>query len=136
MFVCAAGDTHISLAQRLVTSGAVIVTTPQEVALSDVRRSLQMFHTVKIPLLGVVENMSHHVCGSCGEVSAVFGAGGGARLAEAEGLPLLGSVPLETAAMEGGERGAPVAVAHPDAPSAVAFRSIAQALARRLRDGQ
>jgi ATP-binding protein involved in chromosome partitioning len=132
MKAAAAGDTHISLAQRLEITGAVMVTTPQEVALADVRRSVQMFRTVKIPVLGVVENMSYHICGGCGERSAVFGSGGGERLAQAEGVPLLGRLPLEAVVMEGGEAGAPVVLSHPDSASATAYRQIAAALLAAL----
>jgi ATP-binding protein involved in chromosome partitioning len=123
-----AGDTHISIAQRLEVSGAVIVTTPQEVALSDVRRSLQMLRTVDIPILGVVENMSFHVCSGCGRRSNVFGSSGGLQLAEAEEVPLLGRVPLQEAVLEGGERGAPVSLTHPEDPASVEYRHIAEAL--------
>ena len=128
-----AGDTHISLAQRVVASGAVVVTTPQEVALADVRRSTQLLRTVDIPVLGVLENMSHHVCAACGHESAVFGAGGGATLAAAEAAPLLARVPLEEAAMAGGERGAPVTIAAPEAAAAAAYRNAACALAAALQ---
>ena len=100
-FEADAGDTHITLAQCLHVHGAVMVTTPQEVALSDVRRSLSLFKTVNIPILGVVENMSHHVCSNCGHVSAIFGSQGGSVLAAAESLPLLGCVPLESALLSG-----------------------------------
>jgi hypothetical protein len=127
-----AGDTHISLAQRLFVTGAVIVTTPQEVALSDVRRSLNMFKMVHIPLLGILENMSYHACPGCGRKSEVFGAGGGALLAAAQGVPLLACLPLDERVMHGGEDGAPVVLTHPNSEVSVAFRGAADALCKQL----
>ena len=134
MTVCAcAGDTHITLAQRVEVAGAVMVTTPQEVALCDVRRGMHMFEKVGIPVLGVVENMSFHECGGCGRRSSVFGAGGGAKLAESGGVPLLGQVPLHEDAMQGGEDGTPVVLSQPEGTVAATFRQIAEQLCGLLQ---
>eukprot|EP01025_Chloroclados_australasicus_P057948 TRINITY_DN7249_c0_g1_i1.p1 TRINITY_DN7249_c0_g1~~TRINITY_DN7249_c0_g1_i1.p1 ORF type:complete len:311 (-),score=24.62 TRINITY_DN7249_c0_g1_i1:431-1309(-) len=126
------GDTHITLAQRLRSSGAVMVTTPQEVALSDVKRSLQMFQQVKIPVLGVVENMSYFECDGCGKRTHVFGEQGGARLATQEGVDLLGQLPLDPVVMTGGEKGAPASVAHADRAIGKEYAAVAKALCSKL----
>jgi ATP-binding protein involved in chromosome partitioning len=127
-----AGDTQITLAQRVVMRGVAMVTTPQEVALADVRRSLGMFQKVDVPVLGVIENMAYHICGACGAESALFGRGGGARLAEEAGVPLLGRLPLDSAVMEGGESGTPVVLAHRDSAIAHSYVDVAQKLAAVL----
>jgi len=124
------GDVQLSLAQLVPVQGAVLVTTPQEVALSDVRRALRMFETVHVPVLGVVENMSYFVAPDTGARYNIFGEGGGRRLAEQYGVPFLGEVPMGTDVREGGDRGVPVVVGRPDSPQAVAFRRLAEEVAR------
>jgi ATP-binding protein involved in chromosome partitioning len=109
-----------------------MVTTPQEVALSDVRRSLNMLQKVHIPVLGILENMSYHKCACCGRRSEVFGAGGGALLAAAEGVPLLACLPLDEQAMHGGEEGAPVVLTHPYSAIGAAFRDAAAGVCKQL----
>jgi ATP-binding protein involved in chromosome partitioning len=126
------GDAQLSLSQVLPLSGAVMVTTPQEVSLLDVRKGLQMFRKMNVPLLGVVENMAGFACGHCGHETAIFGEGGGARLAQEFGIPLLGAVPLDPETRAGGDAGAPVVVARPESVPARAFRQVAEAVASRL----
>jgi ATP-binding protein involved in chromosome partitioning len=132
------GDIQLTLAQRVPVSGAVIVTTPQDIALADARKGLKMFEKVSVPVLGIVENMSLHVCSSCGHVEHIFGAGGGARMAEQFGVTLLGELPLDAKIREEADGGRPTVVAAPDTARAKAYfdtaRRTAGALARRARD--
>src|SRR5438477_3225545 len=125
------GDVQLSLAQLVPVQGAVLVTTPQEVALSDVRRALRMFEAVNVPVLGVVENMSYFVAPDTGARYNIFGEGGGQRLADEYGVPFLGAVPLSIQVREGGDRGVPVVLSNPDSPQAAAFRRVAEAVARQ-----
>jgi ATP-binding protein involved in chromosome partitioning len=126
------GDVQLSLAQLVPVQGAVLVTTPQEVAVMDVRRALRMFETVAVPILGVVENMSYFVAPDTGTRYDIFGAGGGQRLAEQYHVPYLGAVPLGMEVREGGDRGVPVVVGQPDSPQAQAFRRVAEEVARQV----
>ena len=126
------GDVQLSLAQLVPVQGAVLVTTPQEVAVSDVRRALRMFETVNVPVLGVVENMSYFVAPDTGKRYDIFGEGGGRKLSETYGVPFLGQVPLGLEVREGGDRGVPVVVSHPDSPQAEAFRRVAEEVARQV----
>ena len=125
------GDAQLSLAQAIQLAGAVIVTTPQEVAIGDALRSAKMFERVGVPVLGVVENMSHFACPHCGERTDIFLSGGGNRLAVEVGVPLLGEIPLQAGVADLGDTGAPVIVAQPDSPAAIALRQIAEALRKR-----
>ena len=126
------GDAQLSLAQGIKLNGAVLITTPQEVALSDVRRALNMFHKVNVPVLGVVENMSGLTLPS-GETLEIFGKGGGAHLAEQYGVPFLGDIPLEISVREGGDIGMPCVL---DEKSAAGkkFSAIATRILQRLED--
>src|SRR5690606_31488918 len=108
------GDIQLSLAQKVPVSGAVIVTTPQDIALLDARRAVSMFRKVDIPVLGIVENMSLHRCSNCGHVEPIFGEGGGQRMAQEQGVPLLGRLPLTLAIREQADGGRAVLVAMPD----------------------
>jgi len=126
------GDIQLTLSQRVPVSGAVIVTTPQDIALLDARKGLQMFQKVEVTVLGVVENMSTHVCSECGHEEHVFGAGGGAALAAQYGVPFLGSLPLDIRIREQADAGHPSVVADPEGAPAVAFRQIARRMAARL----
>jgi ATP-binding protein involved in chromosome partitioning len=119
------GDIQLTLSQRVPVSGAVIVTTPQDIALADARKGLEMFQKVNVPVLGVVENMSIHVCSSCGHEEPVFGQAGGERLAAQYDLPLLGALPLDRRIGEDTEQGIPSVVADPDGVIADAYRRIA-----------
>jgi len=132
------GDIQLTLAQRVPVAGAVIVTTPQDIALADARKGLKMFEKVSVPVLGVVENMSVHICSSCGHTEHIFGAGGGARMAAQYGLKLLGELPLDAHIREETDGGRPSVVAAPDSPRARCYlemaRRTAGALALRARD--
>jgi len=109
-----------------------MVTTPQEVAVADVRRALRMFETVAVPVLGIVENMSYFVAPDTGARYNIFGEGGGRRLAERYGVPFLGEVPMGLDVREGGDAGVPVVVGHPESAQAVAFRRVAEEVARQV----
>jgi ATP-binding protein involved in chromosome partitioning len=126
------GDVQLSLSQMVPLAGAVTVTTPQEVALYDVRKGMAMFQKVNVPLLGIIENMSSFVCGHCGERTDIFSHGGGERAASKLGVPFLGSIPIDPAIREGGDSGHPIVTANPTSPQAAAFRDIAKKLMERL----
>jgi ATP-binding protein involved in chromosome partitioning len=120
------GDAQLSLVQTTKLAGAVIVTTPQEVSVGDALRGVRMFERVEVPVLGIVENMSWLECTHCGKPMALFGEGGGQRLADEVGLPLLGQVPLYPPVMMGGDTGVPIVVADPNSSAAKALQSIAK----------
>ncbi|UXI69547.1 iron-sulfur cluster carrier protein ApbC [Tahibacter amnicola] len=126
------GDIALTLAQRIPMSAAVIVTTPQDIALIDARKALKMFQKVEVPVLGIVENMATHVCSNCGHEEAIFGAGGGERMAGQYGVPLLGSLPLDIRIRSEADAGSPTVVAAPDSPIAARYREIARRVAGRL----
>ncbi len=126
------GDIQLTLSQRVPVSGAVIVTTPQDIALLDARKGLQMFRKVSVQVLGIVENMSTHVCSNCGHEEAIFGSGGGARMAEEYGVELLGQLPLDLAIREQSDSGTPAVVADPDGPIAEAWLRTARRMSARL----
>ncbi len=126
------GDVQLTLVQKIPISGAVIVTTPQAVALADAVKGLRMFQEVKTTVLGIVENMSGFVCPCCGETTDIFGSGGGQRTAEQYEVPLLGTIPIEPAVREGGDTGQPVVVGHPESATAASFRHLAERVAARL----
>jgi ATP-binding protein involved in chromosome partitioning len=126
------GDVQLSLAQLVPVQGAVLVTTPQDVAIADVRRALRMFETVAIPVLGVVENMSYFIAPDTGTRYNIFGEGGGQKLAARYSVPFLGAVPLGIEVREGGDKGVPVVVGQPDSPQAQAFRRVSEEVARQV----
>jgi ATP-binding protein involved in chromosome partitioning len=126
------GDIQLTLCQRVPVSGAVIVTTPQDIALLDAKKGLKMFEKVDEPVLGIVENMSTHVCSACGHEEHVFGEGGGARMAAQYGVPLLGSLPLDIRIREQADSGNPTVAAMPDSDLAARYREIARNAAGRL----
>jgi len=126
------GDVSLSMAQSVPVAGAVVVTTPQAVSVSDVRKAVAMFRQLNIPILGVVENMSHFVCGHCQERTDIFGNGGGQRMAEELKIPFLGDVPIDTRVRAGGDSGQPIVAAAPDAPAAQAFTTIAGKVAAQI----
>ena len=126
------GDAQLSLSQIVPLTGVVTVTTPQEVALYDVRKGMMMFKKVNVPLLGVIENMSFFVCGHCGERTDIFSFAGGERAAKKFDVPFLGRIPLAPAIREGGDAGMPIVAADPDSPLAKAFQAVAAALQQRV----
>jgi len=128
------GDAQLSLVQTINLDGAVMVTTPQDVAISDVRRGIKMFERVNTPVLGVVENMAGWVCPHCGEETDVFGRGGGERLAQEMKVPFLGRVPLDATVVTAGDRGCPTVLADPESPAGRALGALASALREQLEE--
>jgi ATP-binding protein involved in chromosome partitioning len=126
------GDVALSLSQSVRAAGAVLVTTPQDVALADVVRAKQMFDKVHIPVLGIVENMSQFVCPNCSHVTPIFNKGGGHRAAQMFSIPFLGEIPLDLKIRESGDAGVPVVLSAPDSPEALAFRTMARNIAGRV----
>lgn len=123
------GDIQLTLAQAFPLSGAVVVSTPQDVSLKIARRGLRMLEQVNVPILGVIENMSGFTCPSCGTVTHIFHQGGGEAIAQELGVPFLGKVPLDPSVVDCGDEGRPLVRAHPDSPAAAAYRQIAATLA-------
>lgn len=128
------GDIQLTLAQKVPVSGAVIVTTPQDIALLDARKGIEMFRKVSVPVLGVVENMSLHVCSKCGHSEPIFGEGGGERIASQYDTRLLGQLPLQLAIREQADGGRPTVVAEPNGDVAHTFREMARAVARSVEN--
>jgi ATP-binding protein involved in chromosome partitioning len=126
------GDIQLTLSQKVPVSGAVIVTTPQDIALLDARKGLRMFEKVNVPVLGVIENMSTHICSQCGHEEHIFGAGGGQSMAEQYGIDLLGSLPLDIRIREQTDSGKPTVIAEPEGPLAQAYREIARRVGAKL----
>lgn len=122
------GDVQLTLAQSFPLTGAVVVSTPQDVSLKIARRGLRMMEQVKVPIIGVIENMSGFTCPSCGEVTHIFHQGGGEAIATELGVPFLGKVPLDPAIVDSGDDGVPLVISHPDSPAAQAYQRIAGAL--------
>ena len=126
------GDVSLSLSQTVPVAGAIVVTTPQGVSVSDVRKAVGMFRQLNVPILGVVENMSYFVCGHCHERTEIFGHGGGSGLASEMGIPFLGEVPIDTRLRAGGDEGRPIVIAEPEAPAAKAILDVAGKLAAQI----
>ena len=126
------GDIQLTLAQKVPVAGAVIVTTPQDLALLDARKGVEMFAKVNIPVLGVVENMAVHICSNCGHAEHLFGEGGGAKLAAQYGVEVLASLPLAMAIREQADGGKPTVVAEPDGPLAMLYQQLARKVGARL----
>lgn len=126
------GDIQLSLAQQVQVTGAVIVTTPQDVALLDARKGMELFRKVNVPLLGVVENMATHICSACGHAEAIFGSGGGEVLSRDYDTELLGSLPLDLAIRENTDRGTPIVIAVPEGAVAQAYLSLADRVIERV----
>ncbi|MEO1549327.1 MAG: Mrp/NBP35 family ATP-binding protein [Pseudomonadota bacterium] len=122
------GDVQMTLAQKTHVDGAVIVSTPQDVALLDARKGIDMFQQLKVPIVGMIENMSTHICSNCGHEEHVFGHGGVAAEAAKLGVPLLAEVPLDLKIREASDGGAPIVVSAPDSPQAASFQAVARAL--------
>ncbi len=128
------GDIQLTLAQRVPVTGAVIVTTPQDIALIDARKGLKMFEKVGVPILGVVENMSLHICGNCGHEERIFGEGGGERMCRDYGTEFLGALPLDIRIREETDSGRPTVVAEPESRIAEIYRAIARRVAVKVGD--
>ncbi|HKK04869.1 MAG TPA: iron-sulfur cluster carrier protein ApbC [Gammaproteobacteria bacterium] len=126
------GDTQLTLAQKVPVSGAVIVTTPQDIALLDARKGLKMFEKVDVPVLGIIENMSIHICSNCGHEEHIFGEGGGQRMSDQYDVDFLGALPLDIRIREETDGGKPTVVAEPDSRIAQIYREIARRLAAKL----
>ena len=126
------GDIQLTLAQKIPVNGAVIVTTPQDLALLDARRAYEMFRKVNVPVLGIVENMSVHVCSQCGHAESIFGEGGGKRLAEEYGIDFLGGLPLDIQIREQTDSGTPTVAADPEGANAKIYRHIARQVKDKL----
>ncbi|MCH7342410.1 iron-sulfur cluster carrier protein ApbC [Pelomonas sp. CA6] len=126
------GDIQLTLSQRVPVTGAVIVTTPQDIALIDAKKGLTMFQKVGVPILGIVENMAVHICSNCGHAEHIFGEGGAARMAQQYGSELLGALPLALSIREQADRGAPTVVAAPDSEHAALYKAIARKIAVKL----
>ena len=126
------GDIQLTLAQQIPVSGAVIVTTPQDIALIDAQRGLGMFAKVNVPVLGIIENMSMHICSECGHAEAIFGEGGGAAMADINKVDFLGSLPLDIRIRQQADSGMPTVVAEPDGRAAKIYKEIARKTAAKL----
>ncbi len=126
------GDVQLSLVQTVSVTGAVIVTTPQEVALMDVRKGIAMFQKTQVPILGIVENMSAFVCPHCSKETPIFSQGGGKREAERLGVPYLGEIPIDPRVREGGDTGKPIVEGYPDSPASKQFVAVAGVLAQQV----
>jgi ATP-binding protein involved in chromosome partitioning len=126
------GDVQLTLVQTVPLTGAVLVTTPQDLALLDVKKGAEMFKQVNAPLLGIVENMSFFICPDCGSRSNIFRQGGGEKESERLGIPLLGRVPLDPAVCDAGDTGVPLVIGRPDTAAAEEFRKIAAAVVEVL----
>jgi ATP-binding protein involved in chromosome partitioning len=129
------GDAQLTITQKVPLTGAVIVTTPQDVALIDARKGLAMFRKVNVPVLGVIENMSYYICRHCGERTEIFGHGGGKKTADMLGVPFLGEVPIDPKVVIGGDTGKPIVVLDPQSAAAEAFRDIAEKVAQQVESG-
>ncbi len=127
------GDAQLTLSQLVPLRGAITVTTPQEVALHDVRKGMMMFQKVNLPILGIIENMSYYVCGHCSHRTEIFSHGGGRQAAEKLGIPFLGEIPIDPAIRTGGDAGMPIMIADPGSPQALAFQKIAATLDETLK---
>ena len=126
------GDIQLTLAQKVPVTGAIIVTTPQDIALIDARKGLKMFEKVGIPIIGIVENMAIHICSQCGHAEHIFGSGGGERMSKDYDVELLGSLPLDIRIREQADSGKPTVVADPDGPIASIYRDVARKVAARI----
>ena len=129
------GDAQLTLTQKVPLTGAVVVTTPQDVALIDARKGLAMFRKVNVPVLGIIENMSYYMCPHCGEREEIFGHGGGRKTAEMLGVPFLGEIPLDAKVVVGGDSGQPIVIGNPQSPAAAAFRELAAQIVSQVESG-
>jgi len=128
------GDIQLTMSQKVPVTGAVIVTTPQDIALLDARKGLKMFEKVGIPILGIVENMSTHICSNCGHAEAIFGEGGGEKMCGEYGVDFLGALPLTMSIRQQADSGKPTVVADPDGPISVIYKKIARKIAIKVAE--
>ncbi|GAB1597529.1 iron-sulfur protein NUBPL-like isoform X1 [Argonauta hians] len=128
------GDTQLSLTQNITIAGAVIVTTPQDIALMDARRGAEMFSKVHVPIFGIVQNMSVHICSKCGYAEHIFGKNGAEKMAQELGIEILGNIPLHIDIREKSDSGAPIVVSKPDSPQAMIYKDIASKLAQKISE--
>jgi ATP-binding protein involved in chromosome partitioning len=126
------GDIQLTLAQKIPVDGAIIVTTPQDLALLDAKRAAEMFQKVHVPILGVIENMSYHVCSKCGNEESIFGEGGGKRLSEKYAVELLGALPLDIRIRQETDSGTPTVIANPESAHAKTYREMAKKIMNKL----
>jgi ATP-binding protein involved in chromosome partitioning len=126
------GDAQLTLAQQVALDGAVVVTTPQDVALLDATRAARMMRQVHCPILGIVENMSYFECPDCGEREEIFGAGGGAKMADAEGTKFLAQIPIHVEVREAGDRGMPFVLSRPEHPASLIFMELARRVVAQM----
>ena len=126
------GDVAMSLSQTVPVSGAIVVTTPQAVSLADSRRAVAMYKKLEIPTLGIIENMSHHICPNCSHKSDIFGTGGGERMAAEFGIPFLGKIPIYEPIRIGSDIGRPLVIAEPDSSVSRAFFDVAERTAAQV----
>jgi len=126
------GDAQLTLVQTIPLTGAVVVTTPQDIALIDARRAIKMFQEVKVPILGIIENMSYFQCPHCGEKTDIFSHGGGEKTSERYNVPLLGKIPIDTNIREGGDTGKPIVISNPSSPQTEAFVKISETVAAKI----
>jgi ATP-binding protein involved in chromosome partitioning len=126
------GDIQLTLSQQAAVTAAVVCTTPQDISLVDVRKAVAMFEATHVPVLGVLETMSYFICDGCSKRHAIFGEGGGERVAKATKVPLLGQIPIDPQVVTGGDTGRPVIIEHPQSPAAEAYRALAGAVASKL----
>ena len=129
------GDAQLTMTQKVPLTGAVVVTTPQDVALIDARKGLAMFRKVNVPVIGIVENMSYFICRHCGEREEIFGHGGGRKTAELLGVPFLGEIPIDPKVVVGGDSGEPIFVLDPSSAAAQAFRKLAETVVQQVESG-
>jgi len=130
------GDAQLTMTQKVPLTGAVIVTTPQDVALIDARKGLAMFRKVNVPVLGIIENMSYFICRHCGEREEIFGHGGGHKTADMLGVPFLGEVPIDPKVVVGGDTGEPIVILDPNSVAAAAFRELARQVVATVESGE
>jgi ATP-binding protein involved in chromosome partitioning len=126
------GDIHLTLVQSIPLSGSVVVTTPQDISLADARKAFAMFQKVNVPILGIIENMSYHICGHCGHREEIFSTGGGKKAAEELNVPFLGDIPIYTPIRVGGDIGKPIVVLEPEAVQSKQIRQLARNMAAQL----
>ena len=130
------GDIQLTLSQKVPVSGAVVVTTPQDIALLDAKKGIEMFRKVSVPVLGIIENMAVHICSECGHKEHVFGQGGGERMAQSYNVPMLGALPLSMQIREQADCGKPVLAAHPESDAAMLYRQVAISMTAELAKRQ